>query len=270
MVPSFEGQLLSVLKEIVFLRGRPEFKDVNEIANLLLQPARSSKKRRLNDGQHLDTGQKGREEEEEEVISQRCLTGNFKCFNQVARALMEVETRLGAQLSPSQRQFVIVQSKKNGLVAVGRKRKRTPDEESLFRILQNKITNGKRDMEDYDERLLIKLPGKAGAERQSERKKKRTKEEVEQENSNERVRLVGKRAGGLSAERMSDVRAGKKKNKDTSVFSGDALRTKEITEGTFIVEALTGGRDSLGALGNFSCNHCGALRFCQICQQIKN
>ena len=86
---------MSVVKEIVFLRGRPEFKAVNEIANLLLQPARSTKKRRrLNDGQHLDTGhreEKGRqeekekeeeeedeeeeeedEEEEEEVISQRC------------------------------------------------------------------------------------------------------------------------------------------------------------------------------------------------------
>ena len=88
LVPSFEGQLQSVVKEIVFLRGRPEFKAVNEIANLLLQPARSTKKRRrLNDGQHLDTGhreEKGRqeekekeeeeedEEEEEEVISQRC------------------------------------------------------------------------------------------------------------------------------------------------------------------------------------------------------
>ena len=70
LVPSFEGQLLLVVKEIVFLRGRPEFKAVNEIANLLLQPARSTKKRRrLNDGQHLDTGQ---EEKEDEVISQRC------------------------------------------------------------------------------------------------------------------------------------------------------------------------------------------------------
>ena len=61
LVPSFEGQLLLVVKEIVFLRGRPEFKAVNEIANLLLQPARSTKKRRrLNDGQHLATGQQGR------------------------------------------------------------------------------------------------------------------------------------------------------------------------------------------------------------------
>ena len=82
LVPSFEGQLLSVVKEIVFLRRRPEFKDVNEIANLLLQPAQRTKRRRLNDGRHLNTGQKGREEEEEvlyqivdgdEVISPRLL-----------------------------------------------------------------------------------------------------------------------------------------------------------------------------------------------------
>ena len=55
---------------------------MNEIANLLLQPAQSTKRRRLNDGRHLNTGQKGREEEEEvlyqivdgdEVISPRLL-----------------------------------------------------------------------------------------------------------------------------------------------------------------------------------------------------
>ena len=76
MVPSFEGQLMTLVSQIVFLRGLPEFRDVNEIANLLLQPARSNKRRRLNDGQHLATGQQDREEEgeEEEVISQRCLT----------------------------------------------------------------------------------------------------------------------------------------------------------------------------------------------------
>ena len=69
LVPSFEGQLLAVVNQIVFLRRRSEFKDVNEIANLLLQPARSNKRRRLNDGHHLATGQQDREEEE--VISQR-------------------------------------------------------------------------------------------------------------------------------------------------------------------------------------------------------
>ena len=83
----------------------------------------------------------------------------------MARALIEVETRIGGQLSPSQRQFVILQSKKNVLVSVGKKRKRTTDEEALLRTLQNKIKHGKRDMEDHDERLLIKLNVKSGAER---------------------------------------------------------------------------------------------------------
>ena len=73
LVPSFEGQLLTLVNQIVFLRRRPEFKDVNEVANMLLEPARSNKRRRLNDGQHVDTGQQDREEEDE-VISQRCLT----------------------------------------------------------------------------------------------------------------------------------------------------------------------------------------------------
>ena len=55
------------------------------------------------------------------------------------------------------------------------------------------------------------------------------------------------------------MRAGQRKNKDTAVFSGDALKTKE-TEGNFIVEPLTGGRDGLGNLGDITCNFCGALK----------
>ena len=75
LVPSFEGQLSTLVNQIVFLRRRPEFKDVNEIANMLLQPAQSNKRRRLNDdGHHLATGQQDPGEEEDEVISQRCLT----------------------------------------------------------------------------------------------------------------------------------------------------------------------------------------------------
>ena len=177
---------------------------------------------------------------------------------------------MGGQLSHSQRQFVILQSKKNILVSVGKKRKRTSEEDTLLRKLQIKIENGKRDMEDFDKRLIIKLPGKSDAQRQAKRKESRTMEQVEKENCDERVRLVAKRAGGLTEARLEDVRAGRKKNKDTSIYSGDALKTKEITEGSFIVEALTGGSDSLGALGDFSCSHCGALRFCLICFQSNN
>lgn len=188
----------------------------------------------------------------------------------MARALIEAETRIGAQLSPSQRQFVILQSRKNGLVAVGKRRKRTSDEETLLRMLQIKIMNGKTTMKDFDERLLIKLKVKSDAQRQARRKEGRTMEQVEKDRSGQRVCMVAQRTGGLTDERRSDVRAGRKKNKGTSVFSGDALKTKEITEGSFLVEALTGGSDSLGALGDFSCSHCGALRFCQICHQSNN
>ena len=61
------------------------------------------------------------------------LIGKLKCFNQVARALIEAESRLGARLSPSQRQFVILQSKKNVLLALGKKRKRSNDEDAMLR-----------------------------------------------------------------------------------------------------------------------------------------
>ena len=210
-------------------------------------------------------------------------------MNQEARALIEAEARIGGLLSPSQRQFVILQSKKNVLLAVGKKRKRTTDEESLLRSLQNKIMHDKRSMTDFDERLLVKLNVKSGAEREAKRRagqvklldrsaaqrksksrEGRTKEQVEMERSDQRVYKVARRAGGLSVERRADVRAGRKKNKDTAVYSGDALKTKQITEGTFFVDPLTGGSDSLGALGEFTCNHCGALRLLNICHQSNN
>ena len=186
--------------------------------------------------------------------------------------------RMGGQLSHSQRQFVILQSKKNILVSVGKKRKRTSEEDTLLRKLQIKIENGKRDIEDFDKRLIIKLPGKSDAQRQAKRKEGWTMEQVDQERSVQRVCKVAQRAGGLSIERKADVRAGRRKNKDTAVFSGDALKTKEITEGSFIVEPLTGGIDGLGNLGDITCSHCGALRqrsdlfaICKIiCQRWKH
>ena len=88
----------------------------------------------------------------------------------------------------------------------------------------------------------------------------RTPEQVDKERADKRVSMAALRAGGLSQSRKEDVRAGQKKNKDTVVFSGDALKTKEITEGNFIVEPLTGGRDGLGNLGDITCNFCGALK----------
>ena len=211
------------------------------------------------------------------IVSAFCCCGTF---DQVVRDLQMVEARIG-RLSSSQREFITLQSEKNSLVEMGRKRKRSNEEDALLRRVQIKLKNRRRDMSDYDDRLLIKPKAKSvaervaetratrgrgkkrdpsGAERQARRKRARTSDQVEKEKEDERVRLVSKRAGGLSAARKEDVRAGRKKNKDTAVFSEDALKTKEITEGNFIVEPLTGGRDGLGNLGDITCNFCGALK----------
>ena len=190
------------------------------------------------------------------------------------------EARIG-RLSSSQREFITLQSEKNSLVE--RKRKRSNEEDALLRRVQIKLKNRRRDMSDYDDRLLIKPKSSAksvaervaktratrgrgkkrdrsGAEREARRKRGRTSDQVEKERAVQRVCMVAHRAGGLSQSRKEDVRAGQRKNKDTEVFSGDALKTKEITEGNFIVEPLTGGRDGLGNLGDITCNFCGALK----------
>ena len=179
----------------------------------------------------------------------------------MVRDLQVVEARIG-RLSSSQRDFITLQSEKNSLIELGRKRKRSNEEDAVLRRVQIKLMNSKRDMSDYDDRLLIKpkSSAKSGAEREARRKRGRSSDQVEKEREDHRVRKVAKRAGGLSQARKEDVRAGQRKNKDTEVFSGDALKTKEITEGNFIVEPLTGGRDGLGNLGDITCNFCGALK----------
>ena len=103
----------------------------------------------------------------------------------------------------------------------------------------------------FDNNILPpKRPALSGAEKEARRKERRTPKQVEKERNHQRVCMVAKRAGGLSDARKADVKAGRRKNKDTSVFSGDALKSKEITEGNFIVEPLTGGSDGLGNLGD--------------------
>ena len=78
----------------------------------------------------------------------------------------------------------------------------------------------------------------------------------------DRVRKAVARAGGITEERKVDVAAGKKRNKKTSVYSGDALRNKEIFAGSFIVSPLEEDKtDALGELGRSQCQHCGALRW---------
>ena len=49
LAPSFEGQLVPLAEHIVQLRRRPEFTAINQIADRLLQPARSSERRRCAD-----------------------------------------------------------------------------------------------------------------------------------------------------------------------------------------------------------------------------
>ena len=196
--------------------------------------------------------------DEDEVISPRLLF--CKYFDQ---ALRSAEERIGRELSSKEHKFVTLQFKKNQLIILGKKRKRSVEENAALKKLNNKINFARRTMEHFDDRLLFKpaSQAKSPAERESKRKERRTAEEVEKENNVERVRLVAKRAGGLSEARLANVRAGRRKNKSTGVYSGDALRNMEIEAGTFLVEPLTGGSDGLGNLGDVSCNHCGALRY---------
>ena len=196
-----------------------------------------------------------------------------------------VEARIG-RLSSSQRNFITIQSKKNSLIELGKRR--NGEEDALLRRLQNKLKHSPRDMSDYDDRLLIKPSAKSGAERKAKsrasRGKKRdpsgaerearrrsglTPEQVDKERADNRVAKVTHRAGGLAESRKRDVRAGKSKYQGSSVYSGDALRNSEILEGSFIVDQLGDGTpDSLGALGTTQCSSCGALKCCMIANMI--
>ena len=91
-----------------------------------------------------------------------------------------VEARIG-RLSSSQREFITLQSEKNSLVEMGRKRKRSNEEDALLRRVQIKLKNRRRDMSDYDDRLLIKPKPKSGAEREARRRSGRTPGQVEKE-----------------------------------------------------------------------------------------
>ena len=66
LYPSFEAQLVPLSNHITTLRRLPEFKAVEYLADLLLKPGRSQKRRRLNDGQFLTTNPTNLEEREEE------------------------------------------------------------------------------------------------------------------------------------------------------------------------------------------------------------
>ena len=92
--------------------------------------------------------------------------------------------RIGRELSASQLDFIKIQHRKNQLAAVGKKRKRSTEEDAEFKKLQKKLNNSRRDMEDFDVRLLFKPPPKSNAERVAMRKEKRIQEVVEKERTN--------------------------------------------------------------------------------------
>ena len=68
-------------------------------------------------------------------------------FSQVA------EARIG-RLSSSQRKFTTIRSKKNSLIELDKKW--NGKEDPLLRRLQTKLFHSKRNMSDYNDRLLIK------------------------------------------------------------------------------------------------------------------
>ena len=110
--------------------------------------------------------------------------------------------RLGRELSASQLDFMKIQHRKNELAAVGKKRKRSTEEDAEFKKLQNKLKHARRDMEDFDDRLLFKPPPKSNAQREAQRKEKRTQEVMEKERTIQRVCKVAQRAGGLTEVRL--------------------------------------------------------------------
>ena len=77
------------------------------------------------------------------------------------------------------------------LAAVGKKRKRSTEEDAEFKKLQRKLDNSRRDMVDFDVRLLFKPPPQSKAQMEAIRKAKRTQEMVEKERTNQRVCMAG-------------------------------------------------------------------------------
>ena len=91
-------------------------------------------------------------------------------FSQVA------EARIG-RLSSSQREFTTIRSKKNSLIELDKKW--NGEEDPLLRRLQTKLFHSKRNMSDYDDRLLIKpkSSAKSVAERESDQVQSISREE---------------------------------------------------------------------------------------------
>ena len=189
--------------------------------------------------------------------------------------MQRVEADLGRQLTEEEHEFVDAQLERKAIQAI-QTDKRSAEQTTRLKKLQNFINHAKKKLQDP---LLIikKPPAKTPAQRkanpaqkEADRMRLGTPEQMEAgrvrkatpaQREASRVRKVVARAGGLSEDRRRDVEAGRKKNKKTSVYSGDALRNNEVFEGTFLIPALEDDEeDALGQLGNTECRHCGALR----------
>ena len=187
--------------------------------------------------------------------------------------IQRVENEMGRRLSPDELQFVQNQLTRNTILKI-QVNQRSGEQKANLTTLQRNIQHAKeRDMKGCDPHLLIgKSPAKTAAQRREatrvrlaapdQREAARGRMAAPAQREAGRVRKVVARAGGLTEERKADVAAGKKKNKKTSVYSGDALRNKEIFAGDFIIEPLEEDKsDALGELGSSQCQHCGALRW---------
>ena len=176
--------------------------------------------------------------------------------------LQRVERELGRQLSKEEHEFVDAQLEMRGIQSI-KAANRSDEQSTRLRKLQNFISHAKKQLQDP---LLVvkKAPAKTPAQRKAtpeQREADRVRLATPEQRVAARVRKVVARVGGLSEDRRNDVEAGRKKNKKTSVYSGDALRNHEVFEGTFLIPALEDDEeDALGQLGNTECRHCGALR----------
>ena len=173
-----------------------------------------------------------------------------------------MERELGRQLSKEEHEFVDAQLEMRGIQSI-KAANRSDEQSTRLRKLQNFISHAKKQLQDP---LLVvkKAPAKTPAQRKAtpeQREADRVRLATPEQRVAARVRKVVARVGGLSEDRRNDVEAGRKKNKKTSVYSGDALRNHEVFEGTFLIPALEDDEeDALGQLGNTECRHCGALR----------
>ena len=166
--------------------------------------------------------------EEEEIMEGEVALQEFQ----------RVEADMGRQLTEEEHEFVDAQLEKNRILAI-QSAKRSAEQSTRLKKLKNFIEHARKKLQDP---LLIieKPPAKTPAQRkatpaqkEANRVRMATPEQMEatrlrmgtpEQREASRVRKVVARSGSLSEDRRRDVEAGRKKNKKTSVYSGDVLR----------------------------------------------